>query len=70
MSVHIQPARLDGEFWVDVSMDGETRRHGPFPDADKAEIMAVRLAAICRAVNAEVTMAAPRLRRSRQWAKS
>jgi hypothetical protein len=35
MSVHIQPARLDGEFWVEVSMDGEMSRHGPFSNAGR-----------------------------------
>ena len=49
MNVSIQPATLGGEFWVDVSMDGETSRHGPYADSDEAEVAAVRLAAVCRA---------------------
>ena len=59
MNVSIQSARLDGEFWVRISMDGEMKQRGPFADAGEAEIMATRLAAVCRAMNAEVTMAAP-----------
>jgi hypothetical protein len=66
MNVRIQPARLDGEFWVDVTMDGEMSQHGPFADKAEAETVAVRFAAVCRALHAEVTMAAPRLRRSRR----
>jgi hypothetical protein len=59
MNVSIQPARLDGEHYVDVILDGETSRHGPFAGAGEAEVMAVRFAAICRALHAEVVMAAP-----------
>lgn len=59
MNVSIQPTTLDGEFWVDVILDGEMRRHGPYNDADDAEIAATRLAATCRALHAEVVLAAP-----------
>ena len=59
MNVSIQPARLGGKFYVDVTMNGETSRHGPYADSDEAEIAAVRLAAVCRAMNAEVVMATP-----------
>ena len=70
--IAITPTETGGQFWVRISMDGhEMERRGPYPDGDTAEAMAVRLAAICRAMNAEVAMAAPGLmRRSRQWAKS
>jgi hypothetical protein len=58
MVVDIQQVKLDGQHWVHISMDGEMRRRGPFADADEAEVMAVRLAAICRALNTEVHMQA------------
>ena len=59
MTIDIQPVKLDGQHWVNVTIGGsEMERRGPFPDADEAEIMATRLAAMCRAMNAEVIMAA------------
>jgi hypothetical protein len=56
--IDIKPSVHDGKHWADVVLDGEVRRHGPFPDPDEAEVMAVRLAAMCRAMNAEVHMQA------------
>jgi hypothetical protein len=70
MTVDIQPTETGGQFWVHINMDGhKMSRHGPFADKAEAEAMAIRFAAVCRAMNAEVVMAAPKLRRSRQWAK-
>ena len=59
MTIDIQPIEIGGQLWVRVSMDGEMKQHGPYDSADTAEIIAIRLAAMCRAMNAEVTMAAP-----------
>ena len=57
--IDIKPSVHDGKHWADVVLDGEVRRHGPFPDPDEAEGVAARFAAICRAMHAEVAMAAP-----------
>ena len=70
MNVNIQATKAGGKHYVAVNMDGEMSRHGPFTNKTEAEAMAVRFAATCRTLHAEVVMAAPRLRRSRQWAKS
>jgi hypothetical protein len=57
--IAITPTETGGQFWVRVSMDGhKMRRHGPFADADEAEVTAVRLAAVCRVMNTDVHMQA------------
>ena len=59
MTITIQPVEIEGEHFVTVNMDGsEMRRHGPF-SADEAEARACRLAAISRALKAEVVWAPP-----------
>ena len=67
--IAITPTETGGQFWVRISMDGhEMERRGPYPDADTAEVVATRLAAWCRAMNAEVHMpaAAPKGRQQRR----
>jgi hypothetical protein len=40
--IDIRPTEIDGKHYVVVIMDGhEMKQHGPFPDADAAEAMAV-----------------------------
>jgi hypothetical protein len=66
MVISIQPVETEGTFWVHLALDGQPmERRGPFHDPGEAEAMAARLAAICRALHAKVTMAVPRRRRSR-----
>jgi hypothetical protein len=60
MTIDIQLVETDGVHWVNLSMDGhEMERRGPYPDADTAEAMAMRIAAVCRAMHTEVHHAAP-----------
>jgi hypothetical protein len=60
MTVRIKPIVHNSEHYVSVVMDGQPmERHGPFADAGEAKAMAVRFAAVCRAMHAEVTVAAP-----------
>ena len=60
MTIDIQPVELDGQHYVNVTIGGTAmERRGPYRDADKAEIMAEHMRRIGRALNAEVTMAAP-----------
>lgn len=49
MTTNIQPAELDDQFWVIVSIGGqELQPRGPLRDMDEAEAMAARFGAICR----------------------
>jgi len=51
MTIDIQPVKLDGKFYVGVTIDGhEMERHGPFPDADTAEDVAERMRRFSRAL--------------------
>jgi hypothetical protein len=51
ISIDIQPVEIGDEHYVAVRIgDHETRRHGPYPDADTAEVMAVRLIRVGRAL--------------------
>jgi hypothetical protein len=54
LNIDIQPVKLDGQHWVDVILDGEMNRHGPFSDADEAETVAARLRRFSRALRARV----------------
>jgi hypothetical protein len=63
MTADIRPVEVDGQFWVHISLDGSTNRYGPYADSNEAEIMATRLAAVCRALNTEVVLAAPGAKR-------
>ena len=47
---NIQPVEADGQFYVNVSLDGHDKQYGPYSTADEAEIMAARMGAICRGV--------------------
>ena len=50
----ITPIEIEGEHWVRIHMDGcELEPRGPF-SADEAEAMAAQIAAVCRAMQAEV----------------
>ena len=50
MTTNITTVEADGQFFVDVSMDGHDKQYGPYSTADEAEIMAARMGAICRGV--------------------
>jgi hypothetical protein len=51
MTIDIQPVKLDGQHWVNVSIDGTAmERRGPYVDADEAEAMARRLLQFSRAL--------------------
>jgi hypothetical protein len=54
LNVDIQPVKLDDQHWVDVILDGDMERHGPFSDADEAETVAARLRRFSRALRARV----------------
>ena len=56
MTIDIQPTEIDGKHYVTSDGRHEMRRHGPF-SADEAEARACRIAAICRALKAEVRWA-------------
>ena len=59
MIINIEPVEIGGKFWVNVVIDGDAMEpRGPYANTDEAEVMAVRLAATCRAMNAEVRMQA------------
>ena len=63
MTIDITPTETCGQHWVEVSMDNQPmRRHGPFSEAAEAEARACRIAAICRALKAEVHFAPARNR--------
>jgi hypothetical protein len=53
-NIDIRPTEIDGKHWVDVILDGEMRRHGPFPDADAAEAAAERMLRFGRALRPQV----------------
>jgi hypothetical protein len=59
MITAIKLVEADGTHYIDVSMDGETKRRGPFPDADAASAAAAQFAAIFRRFKWPVTQAAP-----------
>ena len=49
MITTIRPVEVDGQFFIDISIDGcELPRRGPFATIDEVEVTANRLAAICR----------------------
>ena len=51
MTIAIKSIVHNGEHYVSVVMDGQPmERHGPFARAGEAEAMAVRFAAVCRAL--------------------
>jgi hypothetical protein len=56
ISVSVSIAPIDGAFWVHATMDGKTSRYGSYSDAATAEVMGVRVAAVCRAFNWVVDM--------------
>ena len=66
MITDITPIEIKGEHWVRIRIDGcELEPRGPF-SADEAEATAVQIAAVCRAMHAEVHMrAAPRMAAAR-----
>ena len=47
---NITAVEADGQFYVNVSLDGHDKQYGPYSTADEAEIMAARMGAICRGV--------------------
>jgi hypothetical protein len=49
---NITAVEADGQFYVNVSLDGHDKQYGPYSTADEAEIMAARMGAICRGVSA------------------
>ena len=60
MIAHIQPIETCGRHWVRIDMDGcELQPRGPFPYADAAEAMAIRIAAVCRAMHTEMHSVVP-----------
>ena len=51
MIVQVEPVKLDGQHWVNVTIGGsEMERHGPYVDADAAESVAGRLRRVARAL--------------------
>jgi len=50
MTTDITTVEADGQFYVNVSLDGHDKQYGPYSTADEAEIMAARMGAICRGV--------------------
>ena len=48
MTTNITTVEADGQFYVNVSLDGHDKQYGPYSTADEAEIMAARMGAICR----------------------
>jgi hypothetical protein len=50
MTTDITAVEADGQFYVNVSLDGHDKQYGPYSTADEAEIMAARMGAICRGV--------------------
>lgn len=69
MTINIEPVEIDGQHWINVIIGGTAmERRGPFASADEAEVVATRLAAWCRAMNAEVHMpaAAPKGQQQRR----
>ena len=54
-TTNIQTIEDDRGFWVRIDVDGgELTLRGPFSDPDEAEATACRIAAISRALHAEV----------------
>ena len=55
MTIDITPIIEAGDHFVEVVIDGDKlKRRGPFASADEAEAEASRVAAICRAMRANV----------------
>ena len=49
VSTAIQPIERDGQFWVEVVIDGhDTKCYGPYANISAAEAMARQIAAVCR----------------------
>ena len=60
MTITIETVAIDGQFWVHLSMDNYPMEpRGPWSDPDQAEAAACRIAAISRALKAEVHFAMP-----------
>ena len=47
MTTDITAVEADGQFYVNVSLDGHDKQYGPYSTADEAEIMAARMGTIC-----------------------
>ena len=50
MSTEIRPIESDGQFWIDISLDGHETRYGPYSDATAAAATAARMGAVCRSL--------------------
>jgi hypothetical protein len=48
--IAVRLTKTDGKYFVDVVLDGETSRHGPYDDTNAAEAMATRLLRFGRAL--------------------
>ena len=52
MTVDIQPVETDGQFWINLKLDGDAMQpRGPFATPDEAEAAACRIAAMCRGMH-------------------
>jgi hypothetical protein len=48
--IAVRLTKTDGKYFVDVVLDGETSRHGPYDDTNAAEARANRLLRFGRAL--------------------
>ena len=62
--IYILPVKIGDQHWVSISMDGHEQRRGPFDSDAEAQVVAARLAAICR-VFCVVPALAPRRQREK-----
>ena len=65
--IDIRPIVHNGEYFINVSMDGhEMRQHGPYRDADEAEAAARHLSGVCTVLNQAARVFKPTTRAQRR----